>query len=81
MNIINNEEENVEDWRNEHGEPDFDYLKSLETDGSIEAIEKLRSIAADLDVNFNSSTSVDELVGMIRLATKQNGDTNPNMTD
>ncbi len=41
----------MRDWRNEHGEPDFAYLQSLLADGGPEAIEKLRSIAEDMDVN------------------------------
>jgi hypothetical protein len=77
---LDDEKENIEDWRNEHGKPDFTYLQSLVTDGSVEAIEKIKSIATDLDVNFNSSTSVEELIDMIRQATRQNEDTDPSMT-
>lgn len=66
-------EEN-EDWRNEHGEPDIKYLQSLAADGSQEALEKLKSIAADMDVEFDPDTPAGELVERIRLAVKNNED-------
>jgi len=75
-----NEMEETEDWRNRHGNPSFEYLQSLASDGSIEAIDKLRSIAEDLDVNFSHNTPTEELVGMIRLAAKNSNDSNPNFT-
>lgn len=68
------ENKEMENWRDEHGKPSFEYLQSLVNDGSVEALEKLRSIAEDLDVNFNSSTSVEELVGMIRASVRRNSD-------
>lgn len=72
----NNENENINNWRNEHGEPDFFYLESLKKDGSVEALEKLQSIATDLNVDFNTTTSVDELIDLIRLSTQKNEDGN-----
>jgi hypothetical protein len=66
----------IEDWRNEHRQPDFRYLQSLAVDGSPEALEKLRSIADDLNVTYDSSTSPEELIGRIRTATEQNGNSN-----
>ena len=68
----NDENKEINNWRNEHGEPDFSYLESLKTDGSIEALEKLQSIASDLNVDFNTTTSADELFDLIRLATQKN---------
>lgn len=75
------EENEIENWRDEHGQPDFKYLQSLVSDGSIEAINKIKSIAEDLDVNFNETTPVEELIGMIRMATKSNEDSNPGTTN
>ena len=69
----------VENWRNEHGEPSFEYLQSLAADGSPEAMEKLQSIADDLDVEYNSSDSADALVEKIRATTEQNEDDIPNL--
>jgi len=69
---VDDKSERVEDWRNEHGQPSFDYLQSLVTDGSPSAMEKLRSVAEDLDVNFDSGTPTEELVGRIRMATRGN---------
>jgi hypothetical protein len=64
----------LQDWRNEHGQPDFKYLHSLATDGSIEALEKLKSIANDLDVDFDPNGSTVDLVDKIRVMTEQDGD-------
>jgi hypothetical protein len=64
--------EETEDWHNEHGQPDFGYLYTLATDGSPEAMEKLRSIAGDLNVAYDSDTSPENLIERIRSATAQN---------
>ncbi len=66
--------QNQEDWLNEHGEPDIEYLNSLATDGGAEALEKLKSIAEDLDVEYNSGTSTEELIERIRAAVEENQD-------
>lgn len=66
--------EREEDWRNEHGQPDFAFLESLVKDGSVGALEKLRSIAEDLDVGFDSGASPEELVGRIRSKVAENGE-------
>ena len=68
------ESEKINDWRNEHGEPDFAYLQSLVTEGSIESLNKLRAIADDMNVSYNFSNTMDELMDMISLAVKNNGD-------
>ena len=68
-NYNKKEDEEINDWRNEHGEPDFPYLQSLLRDDSFESMEKLQSIATDLDVNFNPYTSKEEIVEEIRLFT------------
>ena len=62
--------ERTEDWRNEHGQPSFEFLRSLADEGTPEALEKLRSIAGDLNVTCDADTPIDELVGMIREATR-----------
>ena len=72
----NNENEDINNWRNEHGEPDFAYLESLKVEGSLEALVKLQSIASDLNVDFNATTGADELIDMIKLATEKNEDGN-----
>lgn len=76
-----NEVEEVDDWRNEHGEPDFEYLASLASDGGPLALEKLKSIALDLDVDFDSNTSTTDLIDRIRAATEKNEDGNPSDTN
>lgn len=58
-------DEKIADWRHEHGQPSFKYLQSLAQDGGFEALEKLRSIAQDLDVNFGPNTSTDLLIRKI----------------
>ncbi|MGC9599383.1 MAG: hypothetical protein ABSE18_03300 [Minisyncoccia bacterium] len=72
--------EEKEDWLNEHGQPDFEYLQSLATNGSPGALEKLRSIAEDLNVEYDPSTSTEELIGRIRSATERNEDGGPDAT-
>jgi len=76
----NDEETNVEDWRNEHGLPDFKYLNSLASDGSVEAREKLKSIAEDIDADFDADASPEELVEMIMIAAARNEDTSQTST-
>jgi len=71
MNDEYKEKENINDWRNEHGQPDFNFLQSLVKDGSPKAVEKLKAIALDLNVSFDSATSLDDLVGRIRLETQR----------
>jgi hypothetical protein len=69
-----------EDWLNEHGDPDFEYLESLAADDNPEALEKLRSIADDLDVEYGTDTSTDDLIGRIRSAVEANEDEGPDET-
>jgi hypothetical protein len=74
------ESEEREDWLNEHGQPDFEYLQSLATDGGPEALEKLKSIAEDLSVEYDTDTSPEELIGRIRSAVDQNEDDGSDIT-
>ena len=78
MNMKGDENGEINNWHNEHGEPDFSYLESLKEDDNIEALEKLQSIASDLDVDFSTTATAEELVDMIRLETQKNEDGNPN---
>ena len=61
-----------ENWLDEHGNPSFDFLQSLADNNDM---EKLRSIASDLDVNFGPNDSAEELIGAIRSATRSNPNT------
>jgi hypothetical protein len=72
MGNNNEEKEDIEDWRDEHGQPSFEFLQSLANDSSPESLEKLRSIAEDLDVDYDEETSAEVLVDKIMLET-QNG--------
>jgi hypothetical protein len=72
--------EDKEDWLNEHGDPDFVYLRSLATDGSPEALEKLTSIAEDLNVEHDADTPTETLIERIRAATARNDDGGANAT-
>ena len=76
-----NEVEEIEDWRNEHGDPDFAYLQSLAITGTTEAVEKLKSIPEDLDVDIDSDASADDIIDRIRMAVKKNEDGNPDDTN
>jgi hypothetical protein len=72
--MIENETQEKEDWLNEHGQPDFGYLKSLVNDSSPEALEKLNSIADDLNVERDRDISSEDLIERIRSVTSKNGD-------
>ena len=61
-----------EDWLDEHGSPSFDFLQSLADSGNL---EKLRSIATDLNVEYGPNDSAEELIDAIRSATGSNTDT------
>ncbi len=67
--------EDMEFWRNEHGHPSNKFLQSLADDGGPGAMEKLRSIATDLDVSFGPNTSAEEIIGGIRAATRNDPNT------
>ena len=65
-NVLKEEKiEKMEDWRNEHGQPSFKYLQSLADAGEL---EKLRSIAEDLDAEFSPGASAEDLIREIRIA-------------
>lgn len=82
VNPINKSEtEVVEDWKNEHGDPDFSFLQSLLNEGSPASREKIIQIASDLDVDFDDETPMEELVGRIRMATSENEDSDLTVTD
>lgn len=70
-----NKIKDMEFWRNEHGHPSYKFLQSLADDGGPGALEKLRSIAEDLDAEFSPGASAEELIGAIRLATRNNPNT------
>ncbi|MDA3802611.1 MAG: hypothetical protein PF488_01780 [Patescibacteria group bacterium] len=65
------EREGIENWLNNHGQPNFDFLKSLIKDGSEDSLRQLKSIANDLDVDYHSNISAYDLVDKIMLASNQ----------
>lgn len=62
-----------ENWLDEHGNPSFDFLQSLADSNNL---EKLRSIATDLDAEYSPGATAEELIGAIRSATRSD----PNVT-
>jgi hypothetical protein len=72
------EAKETENWRNEHGEPDFNYLQSLGKEGSSESIDKLKSIADDLNADYDPDASAEDLIETIRMAAQENEDGNVN---
>lgn len=54
-----------QDWLNNHGHPSREYLQSLVDDGDPTSFQKLRSIAQDLDLNFDPNISSQELIDAI----------------
>lgn len=81
INPTEDEKEETEDWRNEHGLPDADYLHSLASHGQPEDLEKLQSFAEDLDIDYDPDMSKDDLIDKIRYAEDQNTDVDPMMTN
>ena len=65
---------------NEHGEPDFTYLHTLATSNEPSALEKLQSIAEDLDVECHESDSAADIVEKIRSAAEMNESVDPLVT-
>lgn len=65
----------MEDWRNEHGKPDFEYLQALAQDGGPQAREKLHAIASDFNVAYDQNTSLSSLVDQILLVVKSSSRT------
>jgi len=65
-----NKIDSMENWRNEHGTPDFDYLRSLVQSEEPRELEKLYSIASDLNVTYHKNTTPNDLSEKIRLVTQ-----------
>ncbi|PIS04590.1 MAG: hypothetical protein COT81_05840 [Candidatus Buchananbacteria bacterium CG10_big_fil_rev_8_21_14_0_10_42_9] len=62
-------------WIDEHGDPSYIYLESLAKEKTQEALEKLKRIANDHNVNYNAAVTAQDLVAMIVLATQhEDGD-------
>ena len=64
-----------ENWLNEHGNPSQEFLQSLVDDGGPAALEKLRSIAEDLDAEYSPDDSAQKLIETIMSATRDNPNT------
>ena len=69
-NVSAKKEDEIEmkDRLNEHGQPDFEFLAPFAKNGDPKSLEKLRSIADDLDVEFDDDTPSEELIEGIRNA-------------
>ena len=62
-------------WIDEHGDPSYTYLEALAKKGTQEALEELKRIANDHNVNYNAAVTAQDLVAMIVLATQhEDGD-------
>jgi len=73
--VRNKELKDMEDWRDEHGQPNFAFLKSLVADGGQAGLEKLKSIAEDMDVKYDAESSAEELIEKIILAAQSDPNT------
>lgn len=62
---ITDKAKDIRDWRDDHGRPSLKFLQSLIADGRPLAIEKLKSIAQDLDVQYSPGTTNEELIDKI----------------
>ena len=79
--ISESETSDFEEWQDEHGNPNLEYLESLAKDGSPEALQELQSIASDLDVDFTTDNTREELIGKIMMTVEENEDVDPSVTD
>jgi hypothetical protein len=61
-----------ESWLDEHGHPSNKFLQSLADNNDM---EKLRSIASDLDANYGSGDSAEDMIDAIRSATRSDPNT------
>jgi hypothetical protein len=57
-----------QEWLNEHGQPSFSYLKRLVEDDTIESREELLELAQNNGVQYDHSTTMQELMDRIRLS-------------
>ena len=60
--------EGMEEWLDKHGEPSFGYLQSLVDDGNPRAIEILKEIADQYNIDYGEEVNPEELVEKIRFA-------------
>jgi len=65
--MVHDEEEGAEDWLDEHGNPDYAFLKSLADEGTMESMEELRAIADEHDIPHTEVSTAQELVDQIMM--------------
>ncbi len=76
MNTPNESNEGEEivsdDWLNEHGQPDFEFLAGLANDDGPKGLEKLKFIAEDVDAEYGQDATAQDLIQAIRAAIARN---------
>ncbi len=64
------------EWLNDNEELSVGELNKLAKEGTPEAMEQLRAVADDKDVEYDDNTSARELVDRIRLAMDEENEIN-----
>lgn len=59
--------QHAQEWLNEHGHPSYAYLKKLAAEDTIESRDQLLELAENYDIQYDRSTTAQELVERIRL--------------
>jgi hypothetical protein len=59
--------QHAQEWLNDHGHPSYSYLKKLAEDDTIESRDQLLELAQNYDIQFDRSTTTQELIERIRL--------------
>jgi hypothetical protein len=59
--------QHAQEWLNEHGQPSYSYLKKLAEDDTIESRDELLELAETYSIQYDHSTTAQELVEKIRL--------------
>jgi hypothetical protein len=56
-----------QEWLNDHGQPSYSHMRKLADEGTVESRDQLEELADQYDVQYDSSTSLQELIERIRL--------------
>lgn len=60
-------------WLNDHGQVNFEDLKKLAQEGTPEAAERLRQLAADNNIEYDETTDLMQLAQEISRAMETDG--------
>lgn len=59
--------QHAQEWLNDHGQPSYSHLKKIAEEGTVESRDQLLELADEYNIQYDKSTSVNELIEKIRL--------------